>query len=195
MTCRAWHQAVRECREHLDPLHAMTLEMDEYLSHYRGVGRDPVQSSDWKGAGYVLAELRLRELEQVGAASPQYSGLIFQRSDAEEVVWWFDEEACDREVIWVRMRGSAVSPPDGYLSLGFEPVDLYQGCYSACFHGLSPDYLDRDVALQRFAQQLNTHRLFDSVDRAELYLTYFSSLDWTEEGNYTVVEVFCARHP
>lgn len=161
---------------------------EEYRIKYRGIDRDPI-------CGYlntdVLAGIRLYELEEEERSEDDF---LFEENDALDVFQFLDKEREDYEIVWVRISNSGDSIPEGYKSIGFEPSYFYGGHFSAvCDCMLIPRWhgTDKEGAIfKEYFNQLNCYGLFDNSVIAKEFLNYYLSFDWTERGDFEIVEVF-----
>lgn len=157
---------------------------------YRGLDRDPLDAYDRDPA--LAAEIQMFEFEGTGRCA---GSLIYGASDVNRVLAWAEEEQPGvYEPVWARLATDRTEPPTGYVSAGFEPSFFPEGhfspiCDCMCFprwHGT-----DREgVAFATFFEVLNDRGLFDNPDTARLFLRHYLSFDWTERGEFSIVEVF-----
>jgi hypothetical protein len=170
------------------PVHGMPAE--GMPVRYRGLDRDALSCS----AAGSLGEARMEELKREGRVDPE-DELIATPDDARDVLRWIDQELPGAyEIIWTRIAGASAQPPDGWLSLGFEPSyfggDHFSAiCDSMCFprwHGTD----EEGTLFKDYFVRLNANGLFDDADTARAFLTYYLSFDWTETGDYKIAEVW-----
>jgi hypothetical protein len=81
---------------------------------YRGLDRDALDSYE---NSKLDAEVQLALLRLDGRAE---DGIVFSWSDAQEVYSLLGPLQPDYEIIWSRLAGREIAPPDGYASAGFE---------------------------------------------------------------------------
>jgi hypothetical protein len=159
---------------------------------YRGLDREPVVPYDKAPA--QLAEIRMAELEKVGRCEDTN---IFDLTTLSEVWRWAQEEYPGvYEPVWARMSGSTDQPPLGYDRLGFEPSFFPRGFFSAvcdcmCFprwHGTDKE----GILFKKHFELLNFYGLFDNSSQAKDFLDYYLSFDWTERGDFAIIEIWAA---
>ncbi len=157
---------------------------------YHGLDRDPLQAYKFKEA--LAAEIRMAELEKLDRCVGAY---LFDPHDVEEVLGWVEEEIPGTyEVAWARRVNAAKTPPDFYMRLGYEASWFPDGYFSAscdclCFprwHGTDP----MGILFNNHFLRLNKYGLFDSAVEASNFIDYYTSFDWTEEGDYEIIEVW-----
>ena len=101
----------------------------------------------------------------------------------------------DLEVIFVRVAGSDADIPNGLNFLG------YDVCYPPGGDGFSAIcdcmFLCRwhgcDEAGTEFTEdfmRLNENGLFDSEQEAESYLCHYAIQDWSETGDFCILEIY-----
>jgi hypothetical protein len=159
-----------------------------YKIKYRGLDRDSI-------CGYAtsdeLAGLRLFELEEEQKSQDDF---VFEEQDAVDVLQYLDEDKKDYEIIWIRTFNSDDLAPQGYKSIGFEPSYFYGGHFSAlCDCMLIPRWHGTDkegIIFKKYFNELNSYGLFDNAGIAKEFLDYYLSFDWTERGDFEVIEVF-----
>jgi hypothetical protein len=158
---------------------------------YRGLDRDALIESEDSD---LDAEVQLALLWHEGRAE---DGLIFSRSDLEEVYSLLGPLQSGYEVIWCRVAGRERTPPDGYRSAGFEATYFTGDHFSpSCDCMLFPRWHGTDEEGELFLpyfRQLNAHGLFATPAAAQEFLQYYLSFDWTEQdtgGDYVIAEVF-----
>jgi hypothetical protein len=160
----------------------------DYKIKYRGIDRDSI-------CGYAtsddLAGVRLFELEEEQRSQDDF---VFEEQDAIDVLQYLDEEKEDYEIIWLRIINSGDTVPQGYKSIGFEPSYFYEDHYSAiCDCTLIPRWHGTDkegVIFREYFDKLNSYGLFDNASTAKDFLDYYLSFDWTEKGDFEIIEVF-----
>jgi hypothetical protein len=177
------------------PIYALPLcgsDPERNTVRYRGLDRDAVTG---RKCG-TLAEVRVHELEQDGAVD-DLDNFLATFAEAEDVLQWAEMESPGAyEIIWARIAGTGVFPPDRFVCLGFEPSYFTGDHFSAicdcmCFprwHGTDPD----GTLFRRYFDQLNPRGLFSSAQLASEFLAYYLSFDWTETGDYEIAEVWAA---
>jgi hypothetical protein len=157
---------------------------------YHGLDRDPL--SAWDDPRALLAEIRMAEIGEV----PQWVGCYLLRSqDVTDVLKWAEAEVPgEYESVWTRLAGSDIMPPPSFRLAGYEPSYFPSGFFSAlsdcmCFprwHGTDPE----GVLFSEHFKRLNGYGLFNSANEADNFLTYYLSFDWTETGDYQIIEVW-----
>jgi hypothetical protein len=106
------------------------------------------------------------------------------------------EESDNFELIWVRNSGTNRAVPEGYEFIGYDisyPCD-YSGSFSIIcdcmficrWHGCDVEGI---LFLPEFSK-LNTNGLFDDWQSAYDYMVKYLSEDWTERGEYCILEIF-----
>jgi len=163
-------------------------EPTEYTIQYRGLDRDAL---DDYADSEINAEVRLALLVIDNHA---VDGIIFLRSDAEDVYTSLGQLQSEYEIIWSRIAGIDMAPPDGYLSIGFEPTYFASDHFSAsCDCMLFPRWHSTDEEEELFLpyfRQLNEHGLFMTPEVAKEFLDYYLSFDWTEHDEYIIAEIY-----
>jgi hypothetical protein len=158
---------------------------------YRGLDRDSL-------SGYADSDLDAEiHLELLEIDRLAVNGLVFARDDVEATFVLLGPLAPDYEIVWARLAGRAASPPDGYVSIGFEVSDFPNDHFSpSCDCMLFPRWHGTDeegvLFLPHFAR-LNADGLFATPEAAQEFLDYYLSFDWTEHdngGDYAIAEVF-----
>jgi hypothetical protein len=157
---------------------------------YRGLDRDPLESYDKSCAR--LAEIRMAEFEKLERCE---DASIFDLTTLSEV-WRLAQEECPGiyEPVWARVDGCPDQPPLGYELLGFEPSYFPFGYFSAlsdcmCFprwHGTD----EEGTLFRKHFELLNANGLFGDASQAIGFLDYYLSFDWTERGEFKIVEVW-----
>jgi hypothetical protein len=186
--------------------------VDTYTKQYRGVCREPLfpwnetDEEVFRGSDMVVepldSELKAhlavgqlemdREPECGDIVKPDEGDIIEAYEDALRVFGLL-EPPIEREVLWFC---DVESDPDGrpdYPLLGYEPALLGGDWFSAisdclCFpmwHGTDSE----GQLFKKYHEKLNEHALFDNPQIARDYLEYYRSFDWTETGDYNIVEV------
>jgi len=137
------------------------------------------------------ASLALQELGDEGRADWQW---IFAREDALAVFLRL-LQPIDWEIIWAGEAAGGGREVADLPVLGYEPAMLGSGgsAFSAvsdcmCF----PQWHGTDAEGQLFRahhERLNRHALFDNSGDAKEFLDFYLSHDWTERGEFHIVEV------
>lgn len=160
---------------------------DDYEIQYHGIDRDVLDAytnSD------NLAEIRMSELEKVNKCE---DGFLFTQADVNEVMSYIADPKT-YEIIWTRIAKSNHKPPNGYISIGFEPSYFIGDHFSAsCDCMLIPRWHGTDkegTLFKDYFDKLNRHGLFETPDIAKSFLDFYLSFDWTETGEYEIAEVF-----
>ena len=175
-----------------------------YSKRYRGVSRDPLFPWDerdeeiFRGSDMVeqptdtelKAHLAIGELKKQN--QPDNEIIICSHEDAIRV-FGLIEPPVEREVIWIRKANCNVAGQQTYPLLGYEPAWWGGDWFSAisdclCFpmwHGTDT----KGVLFKEYYERLNRHALFDTADIAKDFLKFYRSFDWTETGEYEIVEV------
>lgn len=168
---------------------------------YRGIDREPLQAwtkqelqLGWPGveppaSAEQEACLFLADLERRGGAVDE---LIVDWEGAKETYERLRSPR-ERELIWVTAWSSQFERVDGDR-LGFDAASLRSDYFSAicdtmCFprwHGTDAE----GTLFLRFHERLNQHALFDTVDDAREFLSFYRSLDWAETGDFTIAEIW-----
>jgi len=163
-------------------------EPAESIVQYRGLDRDALKDYD---DSEIEAEVRLAMLEIDDQA---VNGIVYSQSDVEAVYASLGPLQFRYEIIWSRIAGSNVLPPDGYSSAGFEPTYFASDHFSAsCDCMLFPRCHGTDEEGKLFLPyfiQLNSHGLFVIPEVAQEFLEYYLSFDWTEHDESVIAEVF-----
>ena len=137
-----------------------------------------------------LAEIYMAELAEKDVCK---DGFLLSENELS-TVFSFISTPKDYEIIWVRLAGSPAIPPLGFQSIGFEPSYFIGDHFSAsCDCMLFPRWHGTDkegTLFLGYFNRLNTHGLFESTDDASAFLDYYLSFDWTERGDFEIVEIF-----
>lgn len=181
------------------PIYALPLFGTDWNAsrvRYHGLDRDPL--SAWDDPLASLAEIRMAEIRNTEEDGVPYwvnKEYIFRAEDLNEVLKWAEEEVPgEYEPVWARVAGFDNTPPISYNLAGYEPSYFPCGFFSPlcdcmCFprwHGT-----DQEGALfSEYFKRLNSYGLFDSWNDANDFLTYYLSFDWTETGEYQIIEVW-----
>jgi hypothetical protein len=160
---------------------------NNYEIQYRGLDRDALDPyKDSK----KLAEIRMAELEENNECT---DGFLFLPSTVKDVLSYLDN-ADAYEVIWTKIAKSSHPIPEQFLSIGFEPSYFVGDHFSAsCDCMLIPRWHGSDeegTLFDDYFRKLNKYGLFEAPDTALAFLDYYLSFDWTETGEYEIVEVF-----
>ncbi len=177
---------------------------DEYAKQYRGVCREPLFTWDekneelFRGSDMVIqpvdteleAHLAVGRLDKDN--KPDDEIIIKSHEDAMRVFGLL-EAPVERDVIWIRNAESDSAGQADYPLLGYDPAWFGGAWFSAlsdclCFpiwHGTDTE----GELFKKFHDKLNKHALFDTPETARDFLEYYRSFDWTETGDYTIVEV------
>ena len=154
---------------------------------YRGIDRDAI--SPYKDSNN-LAEIRLAELEE---SEDCIDGILWNINDVENVISFLDDKN-NYEIIWARINGYNVNPPKEFVSIGFEATYFVGDHFSAsCDCMMFPRWHGTDekgVLFRDYYEKLNENGLFENAIIAKEFLEYYLSIDWTERGNYEIVEIF-----
>ncbi len=169
---------------------------------YRGLDREPLMGFSLEEMAHLLRgdpsvfpipeRAATLAMHSVNSEIDWGSHLLLSMEDARDVYLTLGEPK-DWEIIWVQLSDDRVKPPPQTILLGFEPTSFPEGYFSAlcdcmCFprwHGT-----DEEGALFiEYHARLNSHALFDSPRDAENFLRFYRSLDWTESGEYSIVEI------
>lgn len=156
---------------------------------YHGLDRDPLQAWDYPWA--LLAEIRMAE---IGYVSP-YNHHLSRSQDVTDVLKWAEGEVPgEYESVWARLASSHVMPPPSFRLAGYEPSFFPEGFFSAlCDCMCFPRWHGTDIEGVLFSEhfkRLNSYGLFNSANEANNFLTYYLSFDWTETGDYQIIEVW-----
>jgi hypothetical protein len=166
---------------------------------YRGVDRDALRPASGTGADTqdrLLAEIRLSELEKDERC---FGAFIYSLDDALDVLGYLsmDGFANEYELGWIKKANSKEPAPADFCSLGFEPSYFFPDSDSpfspSCDCMLFPRWHGTDQEGRLFLphfQQLNNCGLFPTPQQAKDFLAFYLSFDWTETGDYEIVEVF-----
>ncbi|MBN1758878.1 MAG: hypothetical protein JW863_11200 [Chitinispirillaceae bacterium] len=162
----------------------------EQRIQYRGLDRDALDA--YKDSDN-LAEIQMEELEKSGKCD---DGFLFDLTIAREIQELLKEKITEYEIIWTRIEGIDIAPPDGFKSIGFEPSFFVGDHFSASsdcmiiprWHGTD----DEGTLFSKYFDKLNRYGLFESPEEAKSFLDYYLSFDWTETGEYEIAEVFIA---
>lgn len=165
---------------------------------YRGIDRDWVSGWDHRDASLAqirVAEIRRRAGGDLHATTAADSGALPTADDAADVLRWCDADSPGvYECGWARVVGSEATVPVGLEALGFEPCWFPFGDFSAladCL--LLPRWHGADAEGTEFVEafeSLNLHGLFPTPAGAAEFIERYRSFEWSEDGDYSVVEVF-----
>jgi hypothetical protein len=162
----------------------------EQRMQYRGLDRDALDA--YKDSDN-LAEIRMEELEKIGKCD---DGILLDIAIAREVWELLQEKKDEYEIVWTRIAGTDIDPPNGFESIGFEPSYFIGDHFSASsdcmiiprWHGTD----DEGTVFSEHFEKLNRYGLFEKPEQAKTFLDYYLSFDWTETGKYEIAEVFIA---
>jgi hypothetical protein len=155
---------------------------------YHGLDRNPITA--WDDARALAAQIRIAEIGEV----PRWIGCyLLQPEDVTDVLKWAEAEVPgEYEPIWARLAGSEITPPMSYRLVGYEPSFFPGGYFSAsCDCMCFPRWHGTDVEGVLFSEhfkRLNNNGLFESSNEAVNFLSYYLSFDWTEQGDFTIIE-------
>ncbi len=180
------------------------LSFDAYAKQYRGVCREPLFTWDekdeefFRGSDMVIqpvdaeleAHLAVGQLDKDN--EPDDDIIIKSHEDAMRVFKLL-EAPVEREVIWIRNAESDLAGQTDYPLLGYDPAWFGGDWFSAisdclCFpiwHGTDTE----GKLFKMYHERLNKYALFDTPHGARDFLKYYRSFDWTETGDYAIVEV------
>ncbi len=167
------------------------------VKQYRGIARDPLQAwweelRDAPGIALPAEMDAARAIADLETQDKSDDDFIFTIDDARRV-WNILKKPTDWELIWVRNCGEDVRHPMSSQELGYEPTWFTGDHFSAvadsmCFprwHGCD----DEGALFEAHHDALNGHGLFNEYERAQSFLDYYRSFDWTETGDYVIAEV------
>ncbi len=164
--------------------------LSEARIQYRGVDRDGL-------SGYARSEIPAEAYMDVLERSERCSveGVIRTLEDAREVWSRLDAERKDYEVIWAKVVTKIVPSPAGFHSIGYEPSMFFGDSHfsPSCDSMLFPRWHGTDSGVTVFLEYfglLNKFGVFDQAKEAERFLVHYLSFDWTERGDFHIVEVF-----
>jgi hypothetical protein len=97
------------------------------------------------------------------------------------------------ELVWIKDAAAPVSPPPHSVNVGYDPTwfwgDHFSAiCDSMCFprwHGPDPE----GRLFAPYFERLNEHALFSTFSKADEFLRFYRSHDWTETGDYLIAKV------
>jgi hypothetical protein len=184
----AEHRDRYELRREVYAMPRLDREPEQCPIQYRGLDRDALD--DWQDSE-MDAELFLAMLEVDYRA---VDAMVFSQHDVDEAFSLLGPLQSGYEIIWSRVLGSEVTPPEGHSSIGFEGTYFVSDHFSAsCDCMLFPRWHGTDeegtLFLSHF-RQLNAYGLFPTPEAAQDFLTYYLSFDWTERGEFVIAEVF-----
>lgn len=121
--------------------------------------------------------------------------LMKEESSALQYMALF-KEASNFELIWVRNSGVKDDVPKGYEFIGYDvsyPID-YAGSFSMIcdcmficrWHGCD----EEGTLFTADFDKLNANGLFDNRKDAYDYMVKYLNVDWTERGQYCILEVY-----
>jgi large subunit ribosomal protein L7/L12 len=193
------------------------IEPDAVRKKYRGLDREPLTGLPLDSLARMLrlnaaaapiaertATLAMAQLSV--ARGVQEDHLLPSFEDARDVYLTLGEPK-DWEIVWAQLTGESGQAPPQSVRLGCEPSWYPGGYFSAlCDCMCFPRWHGTDEAGTLFADyhaRLNAHGLFESQHDAAEFLRFYLSLDWTETGEYSIVEVYalsdafyeCLQHP
>lgn len=160
---------------------------------YAGIDRDPIRPY-LKGS---LAQIRMAEIAKQQGRDVFDEELLASLPEAEDVLAWTQDEAPGvYEIVWARVAATTEAAPTDFVRQGFEPTYFnYGGHFSALCDALAfPRWhgTDREgTAFREHYERLNVHGLFDDANSATDYLEHYLSFDWTERGDFEIIEVWC----
>ena len=191
---KAFAQLHVECTKRYDLRHArysiprIDGEAIQSTIQYRGLDREALND---QADSVIDAEVNLAILAMDNRA---VNGIIFSLRDLEETFGLLGTLQSEYEIVWVRIAGSKATPPDGYIPIGFEPNYFVSDHFCPHLYCMPIPRRhckekEEELFLSHLAQ-LNPYGLFNTVDAARAFLQYYTSLDWTETGEYVIAEVF-----
>lgn len=174
---------------------------------YQGTDREPIQAgfdtvyvhNENKMASHTKAEHAM--YEQWKKTSINLRGLNhfdFQLTSLQEtldVLQIAEQESPNvYEIIWVQLAGNNAPAPNDFILAGYDVSFFPEGSFSAIcdcmciprWHGTD----DEGELFKSFFLQLNQHGLFKDAETALAFLHHYQSFDWTEQGEYQIVEVW-----
>ena len=186
-----------------------TLEqkLEQMPIQYRGTDREPIEAGfdtvyehlENKMACHTLAEHKMYEkwketsidLRGLGYMDFQLTSL----QDTLDVLKVAESESPNvYEIIWVKIAGHHATPPEGFIRAGYEPSYFPEGFFSpVCDCMCIPRWHGTDEEgelFQTYYRQLNSYGLFNDAETTLAFLNYYCSFDWTETGEYQIVEVW-----
>lgn len=176
------------------PLNIYALPFAEKPSMaYNGTGRMGLDLCDKHREKITDEQKQLAEkfLEDFNFADE----LMNKESTALKFISLF-EKSDDYELIWVRNSGTKCDVPDGYGFIGYDisyPCD-YSGSFSIIcdcmficrWHGCDKE---GTLFLPEF-KKLNANGLFNDWQSAYDYMVKYLNEDWTERGEYCILEIY-----
>lgn len=178
-----------------------------YAKRYRGVCREPLfpwnetDEKFFRGSDMVIqpldaelkAHLAIGQLDDENDPEDEEDEIVIRSHEDAIRIFGLLEAPVEREVIWVRKTESVLTNQPDYPLLGYDPAWFGGNWFSAisdclCFprwHGTDSE----GQLFKKYHEKLNKHALFDNPQIARDYLEYYRSFDWTETGDYNIIEV------
>ncbi len=180
------------------------IEPDAVRKKYRGLDGEPLTGLPLDSLAKILrfnaaavpivertATLAMAQLSAAPGAQEDF--LLTSFEDARDVYLTLGEPK-DWEIVWARLTEESGQAPPQSVRLGCEPSYYPDGYFSAlCDCMCFPRWHGTDEAGTLFADyhaRLNAHGLFESQHDAAEFLRFYLSFDWTETGEYSIVEVY-----
>lgn len=207
LVVRTYEALYRRYAPKLDrPLYSIPREggsPEQMSKRYRGIDREALEGwsledlTDPHVIRPVLQEseacLHMHELERRGTVDTDW---IFSFDSAREVLGRLPTPT-DWEIIWTVQVGAEFQRPRDGTLLGFDPTWFTSDHFSAlcdcmCFprwHGTD----EAGTLFLPFHEKLNRHALFETAQAATEFLDFYRSFDWTEDGEYSIAEVWLPR--
>ena len=191
-------------------IRALKQPLEQMPIQYQGVDREPIEAgfdtvylhNENKMAGHSLAEHKMHEKWQENPIDLRGLGYMdFQLTslhDALDVLKVAEVESPNiYEIIWAKIAGFNATPPEGFILAGYEPSFFPEGYFSPlCDCMCVPRWHGSDeegILFRDYFQQLNQYGLFNDAETALAFLKYYCSFDWTETGEYQIIEIWISR--
>jgi ribosomal protein L7/L12 len=179
------------------------MEPDAVGKKYRGLDREPLEGLPLEFLARILradpssvpipVRTATLAMGHLSTAKGVEDHVLISIEDARDVYLTLGEPE-DWEIVWVRLVEDSSQAPPQSVCVGFEP-SWYPGgyfsplCDCMCFprwHGTD----EAGTLFARYHARLNAHGLFESRHDAAEFLRFYLALDWTETGDYSIVEVY-----
>ena len=165
------------------------LDPQDEDKQYRGIYRKPMFA--WSeelpidnAPEEIQASIHMGRLEDQGKVAHSF---ILSLA-ATEQIYSFLNRPEDHEVIYSSVEKESTGPV-GSEYLGYEPTWFIGDHFSAIADSIFfPDWhgTDEGTLFKEYFEQLNEYGLFSEREEAEKFLAYYSSLDWTERGDFFI---------
>ena len=166
---------------------------DKPSKSYYGTGRMGLDWGDQLAEGLTVEQ---QKLARKVCKNYSFADELMQSENTARQFLSLFREADSHELIWVRNSGTKREPPEGFGFIGYDvsyPCEFFGAfsiicdCLFICrWHGCDEE---GRLFLPEF-KKLNANGLFDDWQSAYDYMVKYLHQDWTERGEYCILEVF-----